>query len=292
MTPPQPTPRITAEATKAALGEINNANRRHELPIGHHVQSLLDAREDALKAPDGGLVDLFIADLFNRLAELGVDATDCDGYDDPATIIAHWIQGRDDDRKEAQDQNAALTARLAEVEKERQFPDIGPDPLKLNGEERKKAADETYSRLTKAHTVQQKGVPDQTALVWRIDLSRADMYRIIENNKLKSAQAERDTALRDLGTLREELAAKWQPIETAPKDGTEIIGRCDDSLSICSWESLDNPVAKHWGISGTWHRKAIASGKDLMGAFSPTHWMPLPQPPLDLAAAKAGKEQA
>lgn len=69
---------------------------------------------------------------------------------------------------------------------------------------------------------------------------------------------------------------EWKPIETAPKNGTEFIGLSGDELAICSWEPLDNPVAKHWGIAGTWHRKAVASGKDLMGTFSPTHWTRLP----------------
>jgi hypothetical protein len=81
---------------------------------------------------------------------------------------------------------------------------------------------------------------------------------------------------------------EWQPIATAPKDGTEILGYTNEpwggfpvmDVRVCSWEPLDNPVARQWGISGTWHRRHVASGKSLMGgAFQPTHWMPLPAPP-------------
>jgi len=76
------------------------------------------------------------------------------------------------------------------------------------------------------------------------------------------------------------VSAGWQPIESAPKDGIEIIGYCHGDIRICSWEELNNPVAKHWGIDGTWHRRNIRSGKELMGgSFSPTHWMPLPAAP-------------
>ena len=54
----------------------------------------------------------------------------------------------------------------------KKFPDIGPDPLKADGEEREKLHNETRQRIEKACAIQQSGVPDQTALTWRIDLSR------------------------------------------------------------------------------------------------------------------------
>jgi hypothetical protein len=90
--------------------------------------------------------------------------------------------------------------------------------------------------------------------------------------------------------------AGWQPIETAPKDGTEILGARDDlwgglpsiDVRVCSWEPLDNPVAKEWGLAGTWHRRHVVSGKGLMGeSFQPTHWMPLSP----LAARQVAQEQ-
>lgn len=67
---------------------------------------------------------------------------------------------------------------------------------------------------------------------------------------------------------------KWQPIETAPRDGTEIlIYPCKDS----SWFSSphDRDVA-HWDGRG-WYLSiddCVASY-----ALSPTHWMPLEEPP-------------
>ena len=75
---------------------------------------------------------------------------------------------------------------------------------------------------------------------------------------------------------------EWQPIETAPKDGTEIFvyakwkyKNCDAKYSwrvanyrsdISGWEN----GCHFWTITSThFHETAI----------EPTHWMPLPPPP-------------
>lgn len=62
----------------------------------------------------------------------------------------------------------------------------------------------------------------------------------------------------------------WQPIETAPKDGSEIL--LFNSLGnrhIGRWghRYLGDPIHEGW----TWDGKQI--GGDV------THWMPLPAPP-------------
>jgi hypothetical protein len=58
---------------------------------------------------------------------------------------------------------------------------------------------------------------------------------------------------------------KWQPIETAPKDGTIIL----------TWQggvrwriTCYNPHVKEWHYIGIEYSKE-----------APTYWMPLPQPP-------------
>lgn len=57
----------------------------------------------------------------------------------------------------------------------------------------------------------------------------------------------------------------WRPIETAPKDGTEIILYEDFEPIICKgfW-STDGDEWRH-NRGGLWKM--------------PTHWMPLPEPP-------------
>ncbi len=60
----------------------------------------------------------------------------------------------------------------------------------------------------------------------------------------------------------------WQPIETAPKDGRNIFIFIPQEFNTgiyTAWWSRD-----HWcSIDSSW------IGRDL-----PTHWMPLPNPPL------------
>lgn len=70
--------------------------------------------------------------------------------------------------------------------------------------------------------------------------------------------------------------AKWQPIETAPKDGTTILvcyDRCYDKNGFA-------PIAVKWR---TYHPNAKggaewrdSNGHKIQGV---THWMPLPEAP-------------
>ena len=68
--------------------------------------------------------------------------------------------------------------------------------------------------------------------------------------------------------LEIELAARWQPIDTAPRDGTNILTWDGHSISIACW--LD--------IMGDWW-----GDDDCALCSTPTHWMPLPQPPTEVA---------
>ena len=65
-----------------------------------------------------------------------------------------------------QSQWQELQQRLSSLQKEneelKRKPDIGPDPLKADGEERKRLHEETRQRLRRAFTIQQSEVADQT----------------------------------------------------------------------------------------------------------------------------------
>ena len=70
----------------------------------------------------------------------------------------------------------------------------------------------------------------------------------------------------------EDEMSEWQPIETAPKDGTEVLVWSEHGgVESAYWE------AGCYGHSG-WTiyqiRTEIAEPD-----FPPTHWMPLPEPP-------------
>ena len=57
---------------------------------------------------------------------------------------------------------------------------------------------------------------------------------------------------------------EWQPIETAPKDDTDVLVFSDNSIWIASF---------YHGI--WWFEK----NDDTVRLSKPTHWMPLPEPP-------------
>lgn len=55
---------------------------------------------------------------------------------------------------------------------------------------------------------------------------------------------------------------EWQPIETAPKDGRDILVMDGDWLTIGWWSGEE------------WCRQDLH-----LSLSNPTHWMPLPEPP-------------
>lgn len=63
-----------------------------------------------------------------------------------------------------------------------------------------------------------------------------------------------------------EYSLGWQPIETAPKDGTEILLFSITDIGLCYWRDDNVMTGWTWGL-----------GK----AFRlPSHWMPLPAKPV------------
>lgn len=75
---------------------------------------------------------------------------------------------------------------------------------------------------------------------------------------------------------------EWQPIETAPKDGTSIMVWADGYRwpEIVKYEKYDEEDAMEIGAEGYW-----TFSEDLLSAVANveedflTHWMPIPEPP-------------
>ena len=79
--------------------------------------------------------------------------------------------------------------------------------------------------------------------------------------------------------------SKWQPIETAPKDGRLIlVARIGENIGM-------GPVeVTSWCVMENWHLECVGDGL-YRKAYDPptefwngnghraTHWMPLPEPP-------------
>ena len=70
----------------------------------------------------------------------------------------------------------------------------------------------------------------------------------------------------------------WQPIETAPKDGTRV-----DLWAAERERYMSERVTDCWFMYGQWmHHRTIydeATVDDLAPLYNVTHWMPLPPPP-------------
>lgn len=111
---------------------------------------------------------------------------------------------------------AKIEEMSASIEQAKKFPDIGPDPLKLDGEERTARMEDKAVKeiLFKAMSKQQSGVPDQTALVWRFDLSKMSERITLAEARLEYARADRDK-------LRAEIEAclKLEPSAVRVQEG-------------------------------------------------------------------------
>jgi hypothetical protein len=70
--------------------------------------------------------------------------------------------------------------------------------------------------------------------------------------------------------VRADLVPKWQPIENAPMDGTQILG---------AWQCLN----KTWDMNAMFYFEEDGEGGwfDYHAEYmhNPTHWMPLPPTP-------------
>lgn len=75
----------------------------------------------------------------------------------------------------------------------------------------------------------------------------------------------------------EGMVGGWMPIETAPKDGTEILGYTEEvGALVLYWDSMTGEM-DHWsdGMS--------------VSFWKPSHWMPVPLPPTTPAGSGKGE---
>jgi hypothetical protein len=85
---------------------------------------------------------------------------------------------------------------------------------------------------------------------------------------------------------------EWQPIETAPKDGTEILAwredcgvmlaryTCADALSTTTDKERDDLDEASLFQEDWFGGDSELGGYRLEGSEVPTRWMPLPAPPV------------
>lgn len=60
--------------------------------------------------------------------------------------------------------------------------------------------------------------------------------------------------------------SEWKPIDTAPKDNIPILGYDDGIMTVVIWHG-------YWGLT-------VVGSYANDNEWTPTHWMPLPDPPM------------
>jgi hypothetical protein len=79
--------------------------------------------------------------------------------------------------------------------------------------------------------------------------------------------------------------SEWQPIDTAPKDGTKILAyhKCDYLYSTGERKTFECIEIVRWGEVMQWDNPEDEydwmTGSNFDEQINPTHWMPLPKPP-------------
>ncbi len=71
------------------------------------------------------------------------------------------------------------------------------------------------------------------------------------------------------------MNSDWQPIETAPKDGTRILVWDGDLLAVADWDQPHVCARTNAWCVG----ECDGEYNDRTTMWKPTHWMPLPEPP-------------
>jgi hypothetical protein len=77
----------------------------------------------------------------------------------------------------------------------------------------------------------------------------------------------------------------WQPIETAPKDGTEVLVWCPSAalVPLAMHFSSEEYFAREYGdpdyMEAGWYLSYSYPDGLPECTWEPTHWMPLPEPP-------------
>ncbi len=104
--------------------------------------------------------------------------------------------------------------------------------------------------------------------------------------------------LHDAEVERLSSPREWQPIETAPRDGTEALLRTPCGIAIGVWEDREDDCPDQPGHDAGWYANGYSCDPVMWGRTEsagfigpgyiyqpqnqPTHWMPLPKPPQEV----------
>jgi hypothetical protein len=88
--------------------------------------------------------------------------------------------------------------------------------------------------------------------------------------------------------------AEWQPIETAPKDGTWIVTLAPESIQngdgpkpFVSTAKWVQETREYWQSAGPRKQELVTEDASHWSDWEdPTHWMPLPRAPTEAEAKR------
>ena len=123
-----------------------------------------------------------------------------------------------------------------------------------------------YDPIEQARLIYEAQPTAYNASAYQVAMQLAALKAELEQDR-KQLQAELKAAKAHLA-YAERMAEqyKWQPIDTAPMDRTDILAVKDKEIKIVFWY----PYLKEWGSQQDWADD---------GKWEPTHWMKLPEAP-------------
>jgi hypothetical protein len=102
-------------------------------------------------------------------------------------------------------------------------------------------------------------------------LERLGLMKVRHNSRAEAAEAEVARLTQEQETLK-----SWQPMETAPKDGTNVLVCWHDGATASMFAVGHNlGDGRRWQNTHDWLHNERSW---------PTHWMPVPDPPAALAS--------
>jgi len=125
---------------------------------------------------------------------------------------------------------------------------------------------------------------DPSAAIKKLMLWSQGVGEYFAKERITELEQQLEAARKDAG---------WRPIESAPKDGTDVLLHGDGRTTFGHWcEPSDKPTIKYrdgFAPEPEWEEfEPFWASWD--GGFTdehpPTHWMPLPQSPADAAISK------
>lgn len=173
------------------------------------------------------------------------------------------------------------TERRVRTQERDTLKEVARQQLRVVGELRDQAKQYGSSRddwKARAEAAEAELVAERQARA-HVEQNLLTQQRELRANLL-ACQQQREAA--DAALLASERARAWQPIESAPKDGTLVLvwlSDCDDEdrAFYCLGETR---VSAGW----SWQQGKLRPAVGLMlpvVTVRPSHWMPIPDPPKD-----------